>query len=61
MKKSADATIDAALAAKKSADIAGALHRSFMSLGGIQLRSGRGTPGVGNRLFCSRTTARNPP
>jgi uncharacterized membrane protein len=43
LKKSADAAIEAAMAAKKSADIAGALHRPFMSLGGVKLKSGMGT------------------
>jgi hypothetical protein len=42
-KKSADAAVVAADAAKKSADLAAALYRPFMSLRGVQLKSGLGT------------------
>ncbi len=39
-KKSADAAIEAALAAKKSAEIAAALHRPFVGLSGVTLKHG---------------------
>jgi hypothetical protein len=42
-KKSADAATEAALAAKKSAEIAAALHRPFVGLSRVYLKSGWGT------------------
>jgi hypothetical protein len=41
--KSANAATEAALAAKKSADISAALHRPFVGLSGVALKSGWGT------------------
>lgn len=41
--KSANAATEAALAAKKSADISATLHRPFVGLSGVSLRSGWGT------------------
>jgi hypothetical protein len=42
-KKSADAATEAALAAKKSAEIAAALHRPFVGLKSVNLLAGWGT------------------
>jgi hypothetical protein len=41
--KSADAATEAALASKKSADISAALHRPFVGLSGVSLKSGWGS------------------
>jgi hypothetical protein len=43
MKKSADAATEAALASKKSAEIAAALHRPFVGLSDVRLEAGWGT------------------
>jgi hypothetical protein len=51
-KKSADAAIEAALAAKKSADITAALHRPFMGLLSV-------TTGWSGRVFHTQFTLKN--
>jgi hypothetical protein len=43
MKKSADAATEAALASKKSAEIAASLHRPFVGLSDVKLQAGWGT------------------